>query len=114
MGNSKPITVGIVGMESSGLLTLVLVFHEATSKVLGLGLAEVLVHLGGLGAGIPAGLGGLQSLVLVLVLALVLVLVCAQLDVSNLFLFVLRIKVRLSDSLPNGLLAVLEVRHKLR
>lgn len=100
--------VGIVGMKLFGLLTLVMVFLEATSEMLGLGMAWELTPLGWLGAGIPTELCGLRPLVLVLVL------VRAQLDVSNLFHLVVGIKVRLSDSLPDRLLAVLEIRHKFR
>lgn len=106
MGNSKPIAVGFVGVESCGFLTLVLVV-EATSEVLGLGFAQVLVALGGLRSGIPAGLCGLRPLVLVLVL------LDPQLDVSSPFLFVIRIKIRLPDPLADRLLAILEIRHKV-
>lgn len=94
-------------MESCGFLTLVLVL-EATSKVLGLGLARVFVARGELPSGIPAGLCGLRPLVLVLVL------LNSQPEVSSPLLFILRIKIRLPDPLADRLLAILEVGHKLR
>lgn len=106
-GASKPIVVGFVGLKLCGSLTLVLVL-EATSKVLGLGLARVFVARGELPSGIPAGLCGLRPLVLVLVL------LNSQLEVSSPLLFIFRIKIRLPDPLADRLLAILQIGHKLR